>query len=49
VLVVDVRGRAVPVRREPRPRHDEPRLVAQDLDPPLGRVADDLALACDEE
>ena len=45
VVPMDVRARAVAVRAEPRPGHAQLVAVAEDLDPPLRGVADDLALA----
>ena len=47
VMSVDVRSRAVTSRPEPRPRDAQLIAVAEDLDPPLGRIADDLALTGD--
>jgi hypothetical protein len=43
VLAVHVRAGAVAARPEARPGRDELLPVGEDLDPPLGRVADDLA------
>jgi hypothetical protein len=46
-MSVDVRTRAVTSRPEPRPRNAQLIAVAEDLDPPLGRIADHLALTGD--
>ena len=47
VMSVDVGIRAVTSRPEPRPRDTQLIAVAEDLDPPPGRIADDLALTGD--
>jgi hypothetical protein len=45
VAAMNVRAGAVAVRAEPRPGRVQLVLVAEDLYPPLGRVAHNLALA----
>ena len=45
VVAVDVEVGAQAVRREPRPRRVDRLVVGEDLDAPLGRVADHLAAA----
>jgi len=45
VVVVDVQVGAVATGGEARPRRVQPGVVGEDLDAPVGRVADDLAAA----
>ena len=49
VVAVDVEVGAQAVRREPRPRRVDRLVVGEDLDTPLGRVADHLAAAGRDE
>jgi hypothetical protein len=49
VAAVDVQVRALAVRAEPRPCRVQRVVVGEDLDPPLRRVADDLAPAGRDE
>ncbi len=49
VVVMDVQVCADGVRPEPRPRRMQRLVVRQDLDAPVGRIADQLALAGQDE